>query len=102
MKRNIIIWIGVAVISVMGIFPPWRESGKHWMRTPQKETVKWSQARGCDFILPDLIGVPARFVKEPGTSWHIDWGRLFLQWSIVVLLTVTALYTFRKEKVGAK
>ena len=86
-KQLISLWVGISIIVVMGLFPPWvvslsdhqRDCGYDWIGTPP--IYKWS-SRGS------VLAVNA----------HLDIPRLCLQWSIISVVTVGLLITFKDKK----
>jgi hypothetical protein len=72
----IILWIGIAVIVVMGIFPPWMKSIQGAIKQ-----------NGYDFIL-----------APPEIYCHINTPRLYVQWIMVAVITCGFVVTLADKK----
>ncbi len=70
------LWIGIAVIVIMGIFPPWAMSGQGAF-APE----------GYSFIL-----------NPPTELCHINTSRLYVQWTMVAVVTGGLILTFKNNK----
>lgn len=83
-KKHKIIWIGIAVVVLMCIFPP-------WIRVIELEGSRAYHSIGYHFLLapPKSKGIE---------SYSIDLGRLIIQCVIVSLITGGLLYTLRTEQ----
>ncbi len=83
-KKHKIIWIGIAVVVLMCIFPP-------WIRVIELEGSRAYRSIGYHFLLapPKSKGIE---------SYSIDLGRLIIQCVIVSLITGGLLYTLRTEQ----
>jgi len=88
-----VILIGAAVMALLGAFPPWvlRAPRTGWDR-PVVGTYSpgWERPVGLYFILaPPQAG--------GGLYPQVDYGRLFVTWSVVSLLTVAAALAVRRQ-----
>ena len=81
-KQKIVLWIGIAVIVIMGIFPPWVISG---YSTGRPIAGSYS-----------LITSPPKMGEAYAKS--IDLYRLGVQWVIVGVITGGLIYTFKDQK----
>jgi len=82
-KKHIVIWIGIAVVVLMCIFPP-------WIRVIEIESSRAYRPIGYHFLL-----APPK--SEGVESYSIDFGLLILQCIIISLITVGLLCTLRTE-----
>lgn len=77
-KRQIIVlWIGIIIIVLMGLFPPWMNvdpSGGYYIK-------------GYNFIL-----------DKPSTFCRIDVPQLLVQWAMVAIIAGGLLVTLRDSK----
>jgi len=80
-KQKIVLWIGITIIVVMGVFPPWVQRGG---------LVEKSD--GYSFILKE----PEHF--EMGWFPRPDVSRLFIQWVMVAVITAGFIVTFKGKK----
>jgi len=107
-KQIIVLWIGIAVIVVMGIFPPWM--------LKKNEMLQNDDMQG--FILMNDVArttleLPVRFAlfhnyypiwsrPKDGTDilllLEIDIVELSIQWIIVIAITGGLLVTFKDKK----
>ncbi len=80
-KQRRALWIGVIVIALMCLWPPWMDAER-----------SWRDAGGYGFL----------FYPEPFTDGpeQIDFGRLSVQCFVVALLTTTKLVTSRSGRKG--
>lgn len=96
-KQIIVLWIGIAVIVVMGIYPPWT-----------MKSVYANQLKGSD---TDTIRSLMKFVNEVYYPiWprplknnyllfmEIDICKLVVQWIMVATITGGLLVTFKDKK----
>lgn len=81
LKQNICLWIGIAVIVVMGIFPPWTVG----------QTILSPQDGGYHFILSHQ---EVRSID----CYNLNTSRLLIQWTMVVVITGGLLITFKDKK----
>ncbi|MCK5708093.1 MAG: hypothetical protein KAI43_10610 [Candidatus Aureabacteria bacterium] len=91
-KQKIVLWIGIAIIVGMGIFPPWKvERGK--------KSNMFNEVFNDDKYTPSLIisnGYHFLF-NPPSRAKGIDVGRLFVQIGLVTIITGGLLLTIKKE-----
>jgi len=81
-KQLKVLWIGIGIIAVMGLFPPWHM--KSMMGVGSQKTF------GFSFILlPPLKG---------DVHPTIDIPQLFVQWFIVSTITGGLIVTFKDKK----
>lgn len=80
-KRKIVLWIGIAIIVVMGIFPPWVQRG-----------ALSEKSDGYSFILNE----PENYAF--GWFPRLDLPRLFIQWLIVAFITAGLIVTVKDKK----
>lgn len=77
-KQKKALWLGIAIMAAMGIYPPWN--------------FQSSQAS-----IPELIGYSWIFL--PARTWTeanvIDVTRLTIQWIVVALITAGLLVSFK-------
>jgi hypothetical protein len=91
-KQTIVLWIGLAVILLMGIFPP-------WVRTFSVKASYSEKNAGYKFIL-----TPPQPVPEESGFGHdffgikLDVCRLCVQWVVVSVVTGGLILTFRDKK----
>lgn len=84
-KQKICLWIGIAVIVLMGIFLP---VGKR---------IISSHSRTNRGLVPDYKTIKYAFFFT-AKSQEIEYGKLFGQWSIVGAVTGGLIYAFRDKK----
>lgn len=83
-KQKLCLWIGIAVIVLMGLFPPWmaaRPGGGDYV------------AGGYAFIL-----FPRDQYGEPLWLARIDFAQLAAQWAMVAVVTGGLIVTFADKK----
>lgn len=85
-KQKICLWIGIAIIVVMGIFPPWVMPITS--RYGSRDTVKRRYYYGYHSIWEQR--------ENPVES--IDFHRLGLQWAITSVITGSLIYSFKDKK----
>ena len=85
-KQKICLWIGIVVIVMMGLFPP-------WMATAPGEGNY--VAGGYGFIL-----FPRDQFGESLWLARIDFGQLAAQWAMVAVVTGGLIVTFADKKCG--
>jgi hypothetical protein len=78
-KQKICLWVGIAVIVTMGIFPPWMITGGSQGCLPM----------GYSFILNP---------PSPANLCRIDASRLCIQWVMVAVVTGGLIFTFGDKK----
>lgn len=99
-NQKIVCWVALGIIVFMGLFPPWISAyhvtnpKTHWPGFIEED------AAGYHFIFvpPTKIGN----VDEAGNwttySFHLDYGRLFLQWILIVAVSGALLFLFREPQ----
>ncbi|MBA7650477.1 hypothetical protein ES703_58283 [subsurface metagenome] len=85
-KQKIVLWIGIAIIVIMGLFPPWIMPITR--RYGMGNTVKYRKYYGYDFI----------WAQPESSLVSIDFHRLGLQWAIVGVITGGLIYSFKDKK----
>ena len=81
LKQKICLWIGIAVIVAMGIFPP-------WIVAP---TILSPQHGGYHFILsPPEVGY--------NHCYSLNTSLLLIQWAMVATITGGLLVTLKDKK----
>lgn len=86
-RQKIVLWIGIAVIVVMGVFPPWL-----YTTTGNGLNSKKNAGYSCILFPPPPKGVGLRY----GIS--LDVSRLCVQWAIVVVITAGLIVAFKDNK----
>jgi len=88
MRKNFALWLGILVIVVMGIIPPW------------KMTVSVSQSdASINKVIPSMYQ-PLWDPPDPPNVYYsrsIDFSRLCIQWGLVALVTAGLMYTLPKR-----
>ena len=96
--QKTVLWAALSIIILMGLFPPWISAyhvtnpKTHWPGFIEEDSA------GYDFIFvpPTQIG----HVDADGTwitySFHLDYGRLFLQWLLIVAVSGGLIFLFRE------
>jgi len=82
--QKICLWIGIVLIVLMGIFPPWVAA------TPGGGNYIGS---GYSFILN-----PPNLQSEELWRCRIDFPQLMAQWSMVAVITGGLIITFKNKK----
>ena len=81
-KQVICLWIGIIVIVLLGLYPPWM-------------IIIESQVRGDS----GFIGKGRHFMlHQYNKQWQIDTSRLGVQWIIVAVITGGLVVTFSGKK----
>jgi hypothetical protein len=75
-KQLIVMWVGIAIIILMGIFPPWIVT-----------------VQGTDNILGHAF-----ILSRTGRKYDINASFLFVQWIMVVAITGGLIITFKDKK----
>ena len=79
-KQKICLWVGIAVIVAMGIFPPvYHHTVFSWSNGPTVRPPKY------EFLLT-------------ATGSAIEYSKLFVQWAIIAVITGGLIYTFKDKK----
>lgn len=78
-KQLVVMWVGIAIIVLMGLFPPWTTYGN---------------SGDCYLTHKFILFKPA----ERNIPARIDTGHLFVQWIIVTAITGGLIVTFKDKK----
>lgn len=95
--RNWIVLVGIVIVIIMGIFPPFRltsERTEKYYSTTIK--VHYNYSAGYYFLLDPPQYSPQRRVDSG--EFVIDFSRLGLQWAIVGISVGGLLYIVRDKK----
>jgi hypothetical protein len=86
------LWIGIAIVVVMGLFPPWIES-RTMVVTNDKIAYAYTAffSRGHSFLFAPPTGKDKVFV---------DLSRLVLQWVMVAAITLGVVATLNRTPIG--
>ena len=86
-KQKICLWVGIAIIVLMGFIPP-------WVYTSIRFALGQTGHAGYHCILypPEPSEVYGR------TGIRIDILRLLVQWAIIAVVTGGLVYTFKDKK----
>ena len=84
-KQKTFLWIGIAVIVLMGIFPPWISKVEILNSTNQRNA-----GYGC-ILNPPTTNSPTWYVR-------IDTSRLSVQWVVIAVITSGLILTFKGKK----
>jgi len=79
-KQLAVLWIGITIIALMGIFPP----VKKVMTMPQTFTPSYHQVVAYDFLFTESLS-------------EIEYQRLLIQWLITATVTIGLVITFDKK-----
>jgi len=77
-RSQVILWIGILLIVLICLFPPWLQPYPH--------------ANGSNFMGYYFLMFP------PDDGYQLDFGRLGLQCGIVAIITGGLLYTLKDKK----
>jgi len=93
--KSMLIWLGIAAIVAMGIYAPWKMT---FTVSQSGGSVKTVKPLGYG---PLWHPPPAQPGEKELTYWgrSIDFGRLGLQWGLVIVIIAGGIYTLRKPKV---
>jgi hypothetical protein len=80
-KQKKCLWVGIAVFILMGLFPPW---------------YSYSSIRGYNSLIYHSYGYGFLLIPPEGRS--IDTHRLYVQWSMVGVVTGGLILTFGDRK----
>lgn len=101
-KQKVTMWIGVTVICLMGLFPP-------WLQIVDRQTIYIEKPAGYAFILsppeymqfypdndhpPDIDYLKNQYLTY-STVIKIDMNRLFIQWICISLLAFGFVLNFK-------
>jgi hypothetical protein len=90
-KQKICMWIGIAVIVLMGLFPPWI----------LKDPVDGGEAQSLKFglLVPQLPYFDwDRMVWQQSYAYQIHVVQLVIQWFMVAVVTGGLVVTFADKK----
>ncbi len=95
-KQIIVLWIGIAAIVIMGIFPPWilNAEGASLMIQTQREISELSNQNFHTYHF--ILSGPR--VKNVSFLLRVDLPKLSVQWITVAAITGGLLVTFRDKK----
>lgn len=88
-KQKICMWIGIAVIVLMGLYPPWIA----------KDTVHGGSSQACpqfSFLMPRLLERLEFVLEKPPCQIHVV--QLVIQWVVVAVVTGGLMVTFADKK----
>ena len=87
-RQKICLWLGIAVIVVMGIFPPTRRGAVRYpagIRHPGRpQEILWVKP-GYTFLFT-------------AKASEIGFDKLFLQWAVAAVVTGGLIYAFKDKK----
>ena len=83
-KQKLCLWLGIATIVAMAIYPPW---------VCQDLRLPWTEGYGK--VRP---GPYTFIVNPPSGSKFIDLYRLGIQWITVAVITGGLIFTFKDKK----
>ena len=86
-KQLIVMWVGIIIIVLMGLFPPWL--------TVFADASRISLGYGFILIPPLPNAYRYQFAS-------IDFTRLLTQWTIVAAITAGLIITFKDKKTKDK
>jgi hypothetical protein len=92
-RQRIVVWIALALIAVMGLWPPWVESY-------QRGTVHVGPTSGgyyWVFSQPEPPSLYGNYRYTVFLSRHIDFARLFLQWAMVVVVAAGLMLALNRR-----
>lgn len=95
-KQLVVMWIGIIIIVMMGIFPPWVSIST--IRNPETIFGDWTTTKRYYYgYNPIWKGIGDSYeVSHPAAS--IDFHRLGLQWAITAVFTGGFMVTFKNKK----
>jgi hypothetical protein len=96
-------WAAIALIGLMGIYPPWRgmeKTGRYsqvteygWIARPPVLPWFLAQIDNWENLQRPEI---AKYLDPADWSWQIDVTRLLVQWATVALVGAGAICTLRQ------
>ena len=87
-KQHIVLWLGVLIVVIMCLFPPWME---HYRWGPRSGTFRSSIGYEC------ILSPPRPDPSNDLDEFYVDIPRLLLQCGVVALLTGAGMYTLRTK-----
>ena len=99
-NQKIVCWVALGIIVVMGLFPPW-VCGTH--NTPTDKPIGsglfTESAGGYHFI---FVPPSQSYSYSTDTTYievyRLDYGRLFLQWLLMVAVSGGLIFLFREPQ----
>jgi len=88
LKQKIVVWVGVAIVLLMGIVPPW----KHQIRISEKVTF---EPAGYGFIFSPPK--PKAHQGAPNRP-YIQFSRLLLQWALVAVIAGVIVNALKRKE----
>jgi len=95
-KQIIILWIGIAVIVLMGLFPPWLVEGhrvEYWSIFAPPSHLRPVYPHD---LLDEVAGTPRYESSRLNAEIVTDY--LFAQWLMVTAITVGLIITFQDRR----
>ena len=98
-EQKTCLWIGIAAIVIMGIFPPWTlqltSTSILTLSVDQKQWLAGQKSSAYKFLL-----TPPQLMKSAkiGVPFQIDVPKLGIQWAVVAVITCGLLVTFKDKK----
>jgi len=102
-KQLIVLWSGLFLVVLMGLFPPWiyalpnLSGGMTGVEADAGYSPLWSppelfssSTKGTDYEF---------FVSSLSVIGHIDINRLFVEWVIVGVITAGIIVSIKRQKV---
>lgn len=84
-KQLISLWVGIVIIVLMGLFPPW-----FFMTVSSRSGMGYRRATNYKFITPRP--------RSGNIEAEIDFSLLCIQWVIVAAITTGLVVTFKDKK----
>ena len=102
--KNFVMWLGILVFVLMGLFPPWLYTYNATIRSPVYGSFLTGSQKIAGYY---FLFAPPDPAGESGHGISLDITRLFVQWVIVIALTGGLIYTIKdkpkeKEKEGTE
>jgi hypothetical protein len=99
-NQKIVLWVALGIIVLMGLFPPWINTMNISNKNLSSNLIKeFAAGYHLIFISPTKNG----WTDSDGLwymySFSLDYGRLFLQWLMVILVSGTLLYLLREPQI---
>jgi len=93
-KQKILLWVGIVVIVLMGIFPPTRR-GYCPAVTYWPGLIQPGVPRRPLWVKPAHYGYTFLFTAEAS---DIGFGKLIVQWAVVAVITAGLIYILKNRK----
>ena len=97
-KQKICLWLGIIVIVLMGLFPPWLVEQRHiewWSIFAPPSYLR--HAYPYD-LLDEVAGKPQPRYERSRLAAQIATDYLFAQWVMVAAITGGLIITFQEKK----